>query len=579
MTSLSPCYSSYPPPSVPRPQQRGWRGAHLPSCRRFGSRCSQQRVCKSPRSSWLIACLHSLIRSLEGNGMRYEGKSSKHSSAFGECAIFFKCGAAVAERLDYSPPTKANRDQSPAGSPDSRMWESCRTMQLVGGFSRVSSVSPALSFRRCSILTTVTLIGSQDLAKSSPNLFTHSFRCAIGGCLLQNWFKADSHPLSWIYTALNVEVLRADEGEAEWIWSSARLKELGKQQIPENSSGIVLHDFYTWLSFVCVNWRDSDKWRSHRKLMQPTFSVSMLEQFVIAFHESSQRLVHKFRHTSGPVNITSFINNTVLEVLNGKLCRSYVQLHHRGSKLEPRSDLSLTQKTVAPFYFRAGLEIEVKLISNHRNWRFEISIRDQQPSLTNFTRYHGSKYRNAFRYLSSSPGNALRVDLKCCNDATGKVTATYRALRPWLMINWIYNLTDIARRELENQNSLFNFTRKRGGYGAALDCKGTRNWSSPINPPTSGIIRHDSLMRKSTSGPQGSGSGSSRWEASGLTATPLCRPSNGLTERRTRDRSPLSVRGDIQATSSQPTAMFRKFGALSLYILLAHSLCRFTHSL
>ncbi|KAJ8878606.1 hypothetical protein PR048_019187 [Dryococelus australis] len=56
------------------------------------------------------------------------------------------------------------------------------------------------------------------------------------------------------------------------------------------------------------------------------------------------------------------------------------QLHHRGSKLDLRSDLRSTLKTVAPFEFRAGLEIEIKLISNRRNWRFEISIRDQQPS-------------------------------------------------------------------------------------------------------------------------------------------------------------------------------------------------------
>ncbi|KAJ8871827.1 hypothetical protein PR048_028167 [Dryococelus australis] len=36
-------------------------------------------------------------------------------------------------------------------NPDFRMWESCRTMPLVGGFSRGSPVSPGLSFRRCSI--------------------------------------------------------------------------------------------------------------------------------------------------------------------------------------------------------------------------------------------------------------------------------------------------------------------------------------------------------------------------------------------------------------------------------------------
>ncbi|KAJ8898251.1 hypothetical protein PR048_003611 [Dryococelus australis] len=62
-------------------------------------------------------------------------------------------GAAVSERLACSPPTIANQVQSLAGSPDFRMWESCRTMPLVGRFSQGYPVSPALSFRRCSILT------------------------------------------------------------------------------------------------------------------------------------------------------------------------------------------------------------------------------------------------------------------------------------------------------------------------------------------------------------------------------------------------------------------------------------------
>ncbi|KAJ8876924.1 hypothetical protein PR048_021374 [Dryococelus australis] len=54
------------------------------------------------------------------------------------------------------------------------------------------------------------------------------------------------------------------------------------------------------------------------------------------------------------------------------------RLQHRGSKLDPRLDLRSSQITVAPFEFRAGLEIDMKFISNRRNWRFEISIRDQQ---------------------------------------------------------------------------------------------------------------------------------------------------------------------------------------------------------
>ncbi|KAJ8886303.1 hypothetical protein PR048_012514 [Dryococelus australis] len=71
-------------------------------------------------------------------------------------------GVAVAN-LACSPPTKTNRVQSPAGSrPDFRMWKLCRTMPIVLGFSRGSPV-PTLPFRRCSTLTSLTLIGSQGL--------------------------------------------------------------------------------------------------------------------------------------------------------------------------------------------------------------------------------------------------------------------------------------------------------------------------------------------------------------------------------------------------------------------------------
>ncbi|KAJ8890310.1 hypothetical protein PR048_009818 [Dryococelus australis] len=64
----------------------------------------------------------------------------------------------------------------PCGAtPEFRMWESCRTMSLVGGFSRGSPVSPALAFRRYSTVYSprFTLIGCQDLyVKSRRNLFT-----------------------------------------------------------------------------------------------------------------------------------------------------------------------------------------------------------------------------------------------------------------------------------------------------------------------------------------------------------------------------------------------------------------------
>ncbi|KAJ8868526.1 hypothetical protein PR048_030054 [Dryococelus australis] len=64
------------------------------------------------------------------------------------------------------------------GDPGFCKWESCRTMPFVGGFSRGSTVSPASSFRCCSILTSITLIGSEDHdVKSRPNLYPPTLHC------------------------------------------------------------------------------------------------------------------------------------------------------------------------------------------------------------------------------------------------------------------------------------------------------------------------------------------------------------------------------------------------------------------
>ncbi|KAJ8898216.1 hypothetical protein PR048_003576 [Dryococelus australis] len=75
-------------------------------------------------------------------------------------------GAAVAERLACSPPTKANRAQSPAGATlgfsDVGIVLNDAATRWV--FWRISRPPLFFSFRRCSVLTSVTLIGSQDLA-------------------------------------------------------------------------------------------------------------------------------------------------------------------------------------------------------------------------------------------------------------------------------------------------------------------------------------------------------------------------------------------------------------------------------
>ncbi|KAJ8895848.1 hypothetical protein PR048_001187 [Dryococelus australis] len=64
-------------------------------------------------------------------------------------------------------------------------------MPLVGGFSRGSPVSPALSFRRCSILTSITIISSQDLDPrenpSTSGIVRHDSHLRKSGGVTLQW--------------------------------------------------------------------------------------------------------------------------------------------------------------------------------------------------------------------------------------------------------------------------------------------------------------------------------------------------------------------------------------------------------
>ncbi|KAJ8889152.1 hypothetical protein PR048_008646 [Dryococelus australis] len=88
--------------------------------------------------------------------------------------------ASGAESLQVSSETKTKNAKIPGRvTPDFCLWESCRMMPLADWFCWGYPVSSALSFWRCSILTSITLIGSQDLdVKNHPNLFSHSLKNA-----------------------------------------------------------------------------------------------------------------------------------------------------------------------------------------------------------------------------------------------------------------------------------------------------------------------------------------------------------------------------------------------------------------
>ncbi|KAJ8870263.1 hypothetical protein PR048_029284 [Dryococelus australis] len=109
--------------------------------------------------------------------------------------------------------------------------ESCRMMPLVGGFSRGSPVSPALPFRRYSILTSITLIGSHDLdVKSRPNLFTYY---ALP-CIKLNITKANGiGAIVCLHTRIFFNVVNGDTASpTRYATSSARSKPTPDKPLP-----------------------------------------------------------------------------------------------------------------------------------------------------------------------------------------------------------------------------------------------------------------------------------------------------------------------------------------------------------
>ncbi|KAJ8875872.1 hypothetical protein PR048_023779 [Dryococelus australis] len=97
---------------------------------------------------------------------------------------------AICTFINYSPPTKANLVRLPAGSPpDSRTWEPCRSMPLVGrffwGISRFSHpFVPALLHTH---LASPSSILKTSMSRAAKNLFIHSLKIDQSHSLLSRY--------------------------------------------------------------------------------------------------------------------------------------------------------------------------------------------------------------------------------------------------------------------------------------------------------------------------------------------------------------------------------------------------------
>lgn len=63
---------------------------------------------------------------------------------------------------------------------------------------------------------------------------------------------------------------------------------------------------------------ERQRWHWHRKYLQPYFHLGVLEKFIQSYEKCARQLTNQINGEKGAINITPFINQCVLSVLNGK---------------------------------------------------------------------------------------------------------------------------------------------------------------------------------------------------------------------------------------------------------------------
>lgn len=71
------------------------------------------------------------------------------------------------------------------------------------------------------------------------------------------------------------------------------------------------------LKFIPLIEPTAEEWNLHRRLIQPTFHVNTLEQFLGTFIDASNVLVQRLKDGPSQLNITHLVNQCVIDILNG----------------------------------------------------------------------------------------------------------------------------------------------------------------------------------------------------------------------------------------------------------------------
>lgn len=62
------------------------------------------------------------------------------------------------------------------------------------------------------------------------------------------------------------------------------------------------------------------EWSQHRKYLQPSFHMGILEKFIETFADASQGFLNRIeKRCNVPTNITEMVNDCILDILNGEI--------------------------------------------------------------------------------------------------------------------------------------------------------------------------------------------------------------------------------------------------------------------
>lgn len=64
-----------------------------------------------------------------------------------------------------------------------------------------------------------------------------------------------------------------------------------------------------------------EKWRSHRKMIAPTFHINILKSFIETFNQNSKNVVNKMKGEMGKeFDVHDYMSGVTVDILLGEFC-------------------------------------------------------------------------------------------------------------------------------------------------------------------------------------------------------------------------------------------------------------------